>query len=170
MRVYPETLLEQTLVGAVRKHQEYCAAAAVPWGMSECAHAQPDHIGNYGYKAFGVPDLAISPNYSEGLVISPYSSFLALAIDPQRSIENLRSMVEAGWLGRFGFYESADYRVGTGSAESRYELVRCWMTHHQGMSMLACLNLLHDGIVQSWFHSDLRVRATEMLLQEKRIR
>jgi hypothetical protein len=170
MRVYPETLLEQTLVGAVRKHQEYCAAAAVPWGMSECAHAQPDPVGNYGYKAFGVPDLAISPNYSEGLVISPYSSFLALAIDPHRSIENLRSMGEAGWLGRFGFYESADYRVGTGSAESRYELVRCWMTHHQGMSMLACLNLLYDGIVQSWFHSDLRVRATEMLLQEKRIR
>ena len=169
MRVYPETLLEQTLVGAVRKHQEY-SRAVVPWGMSECAHAQRDAVGNYGYKAFGVPDLAISPSYSEGLVISPYSSFLALAIDPQHSIENLRSMAEAGWLGRFGFYESADYRLGTGSAESRYELVRCWMTHHQGMSLLACLNLLHDGIVQSWFHSDLRVRATEMLLQEKRIR
>lgn len=169
MRVYPETLLEQTLVGAVRKHKEY-SKAVVPWGMSECAHAQRDAVGNYGYKAFGVPDLAISPSYSEGLVISPYSSFLALAIDPQHSIENLRSMAGAGWLGRFGFYESADYRLGTGSAESEYELVRCWMTHHQGMSLLACLNLLHDGIVQSWFHSDLRVRATEMLLQEKRIR
>jgi hypothetical protein len=41
------------------------------------------------------------------------------------------------------------------------------MAHHQGMSLLALTNLLHDNIVQHWFHANPRVRATELLLHEK---
>jgi hypothetical protein len=41
------------------------------------------------------------------------------------------------------------------------------MVHHQGMSLLALGNFLCGNVVQRWFHSDRRVQATELLLQEK---
>ena len=41
------------------------------------------------------------------------------------------------------------------------------MAHHQGMSLLAIDNVLHDGVMQTRFHSDGRVRATESLLHER---
>ena len=44
------------------------------------------------------------------------------------------------------------------------------MAHHQGMSLLAILNLLRGNIVQQWFHANPPMQATELLLQEKPIR
>jgi hypothetical protein len=41
------------------------------------------------------------------------------------------------------------------------------MAHHQGMSLLAIANFLHQDVVQRWFHSHPRVQTTELLLQEK---
>jgi hypothetical protein len=41
------------------------------------------------------------------------------------------------------------------------------MAHHQGMSLLALANFLHNNIVQQWFHSERRVQATELLLHER---
>ena len=40
------------------------------------------------------------------------------------------------------------------------------MAHHQGMSLLAILNLLHDNVVQRWFHANPVVQSTELLLHE----
>jgi hypothetical protein len=75
-------------------------------------------------------------------------------------------MKTQGWFGPYGFYEAADYsrRRFFGA---RYELVQSWMVHHQGMSLLSLANFLCDNIVQRWFHSDRRVQATALLLQEK---
>jgi len=73
-----------------------------------------------------------------------------------------------GWLGEYGFYEAADYGATRHHLwQHSYELVRCWMAHHQGMSLLALANFLKGDVVQRWFHSDPRVQATELLLQEK---
>ena len=90
-------------------------------------------------------------------------------MDPLGALRNLRRMEGEGWLGPYGFYESADYTTNTGrrSWRHRHELVRCWMAHHQGMSLIALANFLHDGVVQRWFHADRRVQATELLLHEK---
>jgi hypothetical protein len=41
------------------------------------------------------------------------------------------------------------------------------MAHHQGMSLLAVLNLLYDNIVQDWFHANAHLEATQLLLHEK---
>ena len=46
-------------------------------------------------------------------------------------------------------------------------LVRCYMAHHQGMSIVAIANALHDGRMRERFHSDVAVQATELLLQER---
>ena len=40
------------------------------------------------------------------------------------------------------------------------------MVHHQGMSLLAFNNALHENVMRKRFHSDLRIRATEPLLHE----
>ena len=46
-------------------------------------------------------------------------------------------------------------------------LVRCYMAHHQGMSIVAIANALNDGRMRARFHSDVAVQATELLLQER---
>ncbi|PIS11017.1 MAG: hypothetical protein COT73_06275, partial [Bdellovibrio sp. CG10_big_fil_rev_8_21_14_0_10_47_8] len=41
------------------------------------------------------------------------------------------------------------------------------MAHHQGMSLVSINNVIHQNIVQDRFHRDPRVRATQLLLQER---
>ena len=168
MRLYPNTLLERSAEVAVRAQRVYAARKKVPWGISESASATMDADGNYFYFAFGVPQLAIHKPEQEGPVISPYSTFLALDVEPAAAMRNLRGMQRKRCLASYGFYESLDYSKSRRRSHSRgFEIVRCWMAHHQGMSLLAMANFLHDKVVQNWFHSHPRVQATELLLQEK---
>jgi cellobiose phosphorylase len=46
-------------------------------------------------------------------------------------------------------------------------VVKCFMVHHQGMSLLALDNTINNNILQNRFHSVPMVKATELLLQEK---
>jgi cyclic beta-1,2-glucan synthetase len=168
MRSYPNTLLDRAQVAAVRSQQAYAVSRGVPWGISESAYFKLDEHGNYQYQAFGLPQLSLMRRESNPLVVSPYSTFLALSVDRRASLRNLRRMEALGWFGSHGFYESADYAASRGRFRwSRCQIVRCWMAHHQGMSLLSMANLLCDNVVQRWFHADRRVQATELLLQEK---
>jgi hypothetical protein len=168
MRLYPNTLLECAARVAVDSQKSYASKKGVPWGISESAYGKLDDAGNYSYYAFGDPHLAIHKPDQSGPVISPYSTFLALDVDSVAALRNLRNMQRKGWLGAYGFYESLDFSSRDGSSRPRSpQVVRCWMAHHQGMSLLAIANFLHDDIVQNWFHSHPRVQATELLLQEK---
>jgi hypothetical protein len=168
MRLYPNTLLERAAEAAVRTQRAYAASRKVPWGISESASSQLDSCGNYRYFPFGVPQLAIHKPAQEGPVISPYSTFLALDINPAAAMRNLRNLQRKQCLSTYGFYESLDFSASRrGSASHRFEVVRCWMAHHQGMSLLAMANFLRDEVIQRWFHSHPRVQATELLLQEK---
>jgi cyclic beta-1,2-glucan synthetase len=168
MQTSPETLLAQSLPGAVQAQREHVARERIPWGISEAGYSRRDPQGNYQYHAFGVSSLAIHPPPEGALVIAPYATVLALEADPRPALQNLKRMEKMGWLGRFGFYESADYSVDREPLNSEpYVLVRSWMAHHQGMSLLAITNLLAGKAFQRWFHSDPRVRATELLLHEK---
>ena len=170
MRSYPNTLLDRAAVAAVRSQQEYAAEKGILWGISESACARRNEAGDYHYEAFGVPNLALQKNESEPLIVSPYSSFLALNVDRKGALSNLQRMSALGWFGSYGFYEAADYTVPRRRfVGPRYELVRSWMVHHQGMSLLSLANFLCDNVVQHWFHADRRVQATELLLQEKPI-
>jgi hypothetical protein len=168
MHTYPGTLLDRSRHAAVRSQQEFTANKRIPWGISESAFATRDDAGNYGYHAFGIPHLALHREELDALVISPYSTFLALTTDPQAVLDNLREMAHDGWLGTYGFYEAADFSASRQRMwRHRFEIVRCWMAHHQGMSLLSIANFLADGIVQEWFHAHPRVQATELLLHEK---
>jgi cyclic beta-1,2-glucan synthetase len=168
MRTYPNTVLERSAVAAVRSQRAYAAHRRIPWGISESACFRTDDSGNYQYYPFGIPQLAIHKPDEEGPVVSPYSTFLALEIDSPVALRNLRTIRRKRALGSYGFYEALDFNPGRcRSRWRRYELVRCWMAHHQGMSLLATANFLHDDVVQRWFHGHAQVQATELLLQEK---
>jgi hypothetical protein len=168
MRSYPNTLLERSRATAVRSQQTYAARKGVPWGISESAYFKLDEAGNYQYYAFGLPHLALRKQEMNALVISPYSTFLALDADPVGAVRNLRRMADMGWFGSHGFYEAADFTsIRRKFWQGRHQLVRCWMAHHQGMSLLALANFLNDSVVQGWFHAERRVQATELLLHEK---
>ena len=168
MRVYPNTLLDRASVAAVRSQQDYAAIKGILWGVSESACSKRNDAGDYHYEAFGVPSLSLRKNGSEPMVVSPYSTFLALNVDRQGALANLRRMDSLRWFGSYGFYEAVDYTRPRGRLfRARYELVFSWMVHHQGMSLLSLANFLCNNVVQGWFHSDRRVQATELLLQEK---
>jgi cyclic beta-1,2-glucan synthetase len=168
MQTFPGTLLAQSLPGAVTAQRMYVARQKIPWGISEAGYSRRDPQGNYHYHAFGVPALALNPPPEGALVIAPYATLLALGADPVHALQNMRRMEKMGWLGEFGFYEAADYSEDREPLDKQpYVLVKSWMAHHQGMSLLALTNLLAGNPFQRWFHADPRVRATEMLLHEK---
>jgi cyclic beta-1,2-glucan synthetase len=168
MRSFPNTLLERSRAGSVRSQQRYGERKGVPWGISESSFAKLDDAGVYGYYAFGLPHLALHKGEVDALVISPYSTILSLGVDPEATLQNLRRMQKLGWLGAYGFYEAADFSNAKRRLwGNRHQIVRCWMAHHQGMSLLALTNFLHGNIVQKWFHAEPRVQASELLLHEK---
>jgi cyclic beta-1,2-glucan synthetase len=168
MRSYPNTLLERAATVAVRSQRAYAGDKGIPWGISESACLQEDDAGNYQYHAFGVPQLAIHKVEMDGPVVSPYSTFLTLLVDPSAALRNLRNLRPRRSIGAYGFYEALDFSPSRRRSRlRRFELVRCWMAHHQGMSLLSIANFLHDDVVQRWFHSHPRVQAAELLLQEK---
>jgi hypothetical protein len=162
MRSYPDTLVSRTLAACVQVQRAFAQSLHIPWGISESGASRKDDAGHYHYQAFGIPQIALWVEATAGPVVSPYSTFLALSIDSVAAVRNLRRMAVAGWVGAFGFYEAADYSASPREAA----LVREWMAHHQGMSLLAILNLLRDNAVQRWFHANARIQATELLLHE----
>ena len=163
MRSYPDTLVSRTLSGVVAIQRAFGKEHGIPWGISESGWAGMDDHGHYHYQAFGIPQIALKWDAVAGPVISPYSTCLALGIDPVEALKNLKRMAKMGWTGAFGFYEAADYQESLKTPK----LVKEWMAHHQGMSLLAVLNLLCDNIVQDWFHANAQLEATQLLLHEK---
>jgi len=159
MRSYPDTLLANSLDAAVQIQIDH--VRRIPWGISESGYATTDENGRYFYKAWGIPTIALKYEADDGPVISPYSTFLALPFARREAIANLRRMAGMGWVGEYGFYEAVDY------IEPAPRIVRSWMAHHQGMSLLAVTNVLKNNVFQRWFHANPRVRAAEQLLHEK---
>jgi hypothetical protein len=172
MRSHPNTLLDRAVRSAVRAQRIYGERHRIPWGISEAAYRKTDADGNYQYSAFGVPGLALNVARSGSLVVSAYSSCLALMVDPVNALKNLVRMKRSKWLTEYGFYESVDYTESPSRAffAPKGELIRCWMAHHQGMSLIAICNVLHDWPFQRWFHSERLVQASDLILQERPMR
>jgi cyclic beta-1,2-glucan synthetase len=166
MRSYPDTLMARTLANVVKVQRAFGKKLRIPWGISESGYAEVDDAGHYHYKAFGIPQIALKWDATAGPVVSPYSSFLALGIDRDSALKNLRGMARAGWVGAYGMYEAVDYVQG----RNKPRLVREWMAHHQGMSLMALLNLLQNEACKRWFHANPQLQATELLLHEKPVR
>jgi len=167
MKTYPNTILDQTTQSAVRAQKKFAASKSIPWGISESSCAKLSVDGHYHYQAFGVPGLAINQEKPEDVVVSPYSTFLALLADSQGAVENIRTLENMGLLGTYGFFEAVDFTPSRLKPGEKYEPVRCWLAHHQGMSLMAVANTLCNSSIQRRFHAEPMVAATERLLHEK---
>jgi cyclic beta-1,2-glucan synthetase len=167
MRNYQATLLSETYRTIVDRQIEYGQERNVPWGISEAAYNVRDLHLNYQYGPFGVPGLGLKRGLIEDLVVAPYATILAAEVDPAAAIANLRRLRKEGALGPYGFYESIDYTAERVPEGQKSVLIRTFMTHHQGMSLVALANILQEDLVIKRFHSDPTVQATELLLQER---
>ena len=166
MPTYENTLLDQTYKAAVERQIEYGGQRSVPWGMSESGYNTVDVHFNYQYRAFGVPGLGLKRGLGEDLVIAPYASMLALMVAPEAACLNLQRLAGAGLRGEFGFYEAIDYTASRQRRGESSAVVRSYMAHHQGMSLLSLAYLLLDRPMQKRFESDPQFQATLLLLQE----
>jgi cyclic beta-1,2-glucan synthetase len=166
-RHYENSLLDQGCRAAIACQIAYGKRRGLPWGISEAAYSALDTRQTYQYRAFGVPGLGLKRGLENDLVVAPYATALALPLKPAASAQNLRTLARRGMRGDYGFYESIDYTRQSDEGGDPGVIVKTYMAHHQGMSLLAIDNLLHDNIMQARFHSDPRVRATESLLYER---
>ncbi|MBX7143531.1 MAG: hypothetical protein K1X79_03695 [Oligoflexia bacterium] len=167
LRDYPGTLLANTHRAVVRAQEHYAAQRGVPWGISESAYAGVDFHKTYQYRAFGVPGLGFKRGLSDDLVIAPYATFLALQVDPAEALRNIYYLEEEGLRGEYGFYEAVDYTAARLTVEEKSHVVKSFLAHHQGMSLVAIDNVLHQGIMQERFHRIPEVKSSELLLQER---
>ncbi|HEX2798632.1 MAG TPA: glucoamylase family protein, partial [Thermoanaerobaculia bacterium] len=179
MRTYPGTLLDQTCRMAVRRQRQYAHDRGVPWGISESAFNLVDRLGNYQYKAFGVPGLGLKRGLADELVVAPYATALAALVDPVVAARNLRRLANEGAEGSLGYYDAVDYTPrkpddgGASPTEPRGAgvnagvVVKTYLALHQGMTLVAVANVLLGDIMVDRFHADPRIQATELLLQER---
>jgi cyclic beta-1,2-glucan synthetase len=167
MREPEGSLLHQTARLVVSRQIEYGAQLGVPWGISESAYNFRDLDLTYQYSNFGVPGLGLKRGLSENMVVAPYATALASMIEPAAAVRNFSRLAEAGGGGRYGWYEALDYTPGRVPDGKTVAVVRAYMAHHQGMSLVAIANTLQGGMMRSRFHANPIVQATELLLQER---
>lgn len=138
----------------------------IPWGISESGFYAFDPQLNYQYKAHGVQKLGLKRGLNDDLVISPYSTFLLLPFEPEAALKNLDELEKMQMTGRCGFYEAADFSPERVDGQE-YAVVRSYMAHHVGMSMVSICNALRGFAMQNRFMRDDRMAAARCLLEEK---
>lgn len=167
MRPPAGSLLDQTCRSVVRRQIAYGKERGVPWGVSESGYNAQDLEFTYQYSNFGVPGLGLKRGLSQDLVAAPYATALAAMVDPSAAADNFRTLSAAGGEGRYGFYEALDYTPTRLPENQKVAVVREYMAHHQGMSLVALANVLYRGVLCQDFHAEPMVQATELLLQER---
>jgi cyclic beta-1,2-glucan synthetase len=166
MRSQGGTLLAQTSTLAVDAQIAYAKHGGGPWGVSESAYARVDADQTYQYRSFGVPGLGFKRGLEEDHVVTPYASVLAVSIRPRAVVDNVIALEAMGMLGTYGLFEALDMTPERSPAGRSFAVVRSYMTHHQGMFLVALSNFLNGRSMVDRFHSDALIETGEMLLNE----
>ncbi|ARP82946.1 glycosyl transferase [Bordetella genomosp. 8] len=161
------SVLEQTNRLIVKRQQQYAAELGIPWGVSESAYNARDIEFTYQYFNFGVPGLGLKRGLSENVVIAPYATGLATMIDPEGARVNFARLAQLGASGRFGFHEALDFTPTRLREDEEVAIVRSFMAHHQGMTIVAIANAVHNGRMRDRFHQEPMIQACDSLLQER---
>ncbi len=167
LKQYEGSLIDESSRFAVLSQMEYCSRYGIPWGISESAYNTKDFNSNYQYKAFGIPWLGLKRGLEEDLVISPYSTCLALPLKLKSGIKNLKKLEEYGVRGNYGFFESIDFTPNRLKVGDKYEVVKTYMAHHQGLILNSLNNVINKNVLQNRFNKDAKIEAVNILLQEK---
>ncbi|TVQ35149.1 MAG: hypothetical protein EA370_09645, partial [Wenzhouxiangella sp.] len=162
------SLLRHASRAAIRLHREFARRLRLPWGISESGYYQLDEHRHYQYRSFGVPMLGFRRDLGDRLVIAPYASIMALSHDPLAVIDNLQRLRADRALGLYGYHEAVDFGRREKLTTHRPRVVHSWMSHHQGMALLAIDNFLNDQVMVRRFHADPRIGSVAMLLYERK--
>jgi cyclic beta-1,2-glucan synthetase len=152
---------------ALQEQMNHLRGTPMPWGMSESAYAGQDHTLAYQYAPQGVPRLALRRTPGSERVIAPYATVLAAMVDARLACDNLRRLAGMSARGRYGFLEALDFTPARQVQGGRCTLVHTFMAHHQGMSVVALANVLHEGVAQRWGMTHPRMEAVTSLLHER---
>ena len=167
MPSYEGTLLNDACKAAIGHQIRWGREQQVPWGFSESCYYQFDSQMTYQYRAFGVPRLGLKRGLSDDLVVAPYAAAMALVLSPREACNNLERLSRLDTVGRFGLYEAVDYTRSRLQGGKPYVVVRTYMAHHSGMTLLALVHVLAGRPMQRRFMSDPRFQASAVLLQER---
>ncbi len=159
--------LDAAARSAVNEQQAFAQTHGVPWGISESAYAASDHTLAYQYAPQGVPRLAMRRTPPDELVIAPYATALAAMYEPSKAVDNLRRMEGLQARGDMGFIEALDFTPERQVNGSAFVRVQTFMSHHQGMALVALTNVLLDGVPRRWATKRGRLGAVQPLLQER---
>ena len=160
-------LLHVSGLAAVKEQQAFGASQQLPWGVSESAYFAQDHSLAYQYSPFGVPRLALRRTPPTDKVIAPYSAVMACMFTPHEAIANLRALEKLGARGDCGFMDAVDFTASRQLNAQSFSVVKNFMAHHQGMSLVALCNVLCNSAPQRWFAQAPLVQAFKALLHEK---
>ena len=158
---YDNTLIDESYDFAFYAQKEFMKEVnkKMPWGISESAYNELDDSQNYKYKAFATPYLKLQEESTNRIVISPYSSILALPLFTNEVLTNMKKLEKLKLIGKYGFYESYDLEDKT--------VVYSYFAHHQGMILASITNTLKNNIIQKYFINDINNNAFEILNKEK---
>ncbi len=162
----PGSMLYETDRFCVDVQKQRCKKRGLPWGISESAYYSLDSSLNYRYKAHGCATLALKRGMDKELVVSPYSSFLALPCGAKSAIENLHELDLIAPQEKYGFWDAVDFSSHRTDGE-KGEIVRCAMAHHLGMSIVAIANCLCCDTMPRRLMRDPAMSAYSCLLEEK---
>ena len=122
------------------------------WGISPCSI--PDDP--YGYREYGVKWMGVK-GYCDEKVVTPHATFLAIEIDPEKSLLNLKELLKySNIYGNYGYFDSLN--VETGQVNTKY------IALDQAMSFIALCNYLNKGSIRERFHSEPMIKKNEYLL------
>jgi cyclic beta-1,2-glucan synthetase len=160
-------LLQVANTAAIAEQQAFGRAQNLPWGVSESAYFAQDHSLAYQYSPFGVPRLALRRTPPTDRVVAPYASAMAAPFGPVAAVANLERLEALGARGEFGFHDAVDFTASRQIEGQEFTVVRNFMAHHQGMSLVALCNVLCGDAPRRWFASAALVQAHETLLHER---
>lgn len=163
----PGSLMYESLSFCVYVQKRRGAKTKTPWGISESGFYAFDPGMAYQYKAHGVQALGLKRGLDKELVVAPYASFLTLLLAPRSAGRNLRRLRDMGLEGLYGLYEAVDFTPNHLMPGEKWAVVRSFMSHHLGMSLVAIDNALNGNIMQTRFLRDCSMGAFRELLQEK---
>jgi cyclic beta-1,2-glucan synthetase len=167
MRTPIGSVLEHTNRVIVQRQIEYGKTLGTPWGVSESAYNTRDLELTYQYSNFGVPGLGLKRGLGDNAVVAPYATALAATVDPTAAARNFEQLVAEGGRARYGFVEALDYTAPRVPQGQTVAVVRAFMAHHQGMTIVAIADALLEGAMRRRFHAEPMMRSAELLLQER---
>lgn len=127
------------------------------WGLSPASSAEKRY-GDYG--EFGIPHLG-AKGYNDFGVVTPHVSFLALDVEPQKALSNIRAFLKLyPMYGEYGLYDSI--------VLSNNKISYKYLALDQGMTFIGLVNYLREDIIKKKFHEDAVVKSAENLLKIER--